>query len=867
MESAPPNGSQDPAKLEFNDASPKKTHGMIEVPTIVRKHPVASDIMSTFRKAWTAHLLNLRFLEQDIDKVDHQLYQAGLELDNSHNVIDRLALKQAKRDGSLKGNMDGITNERLIKRLRCLLKQYDDAIASFNNIMMETFALADHSLQSHRRSDLNDIETFKTRLVRADLARRDGPRDILRHCFRKVLRHIWFFIRQKSSLTHPSEAYDSVAVLEANLKQTYQNTARIAECLTRFVVAILAGAFLVVPLIILSQEPSRGAQLVIVSVCILIFGLLVSLVSKASNEQVMMASAGDEQCPKLDYDFLMASSIEKLPPRLPDDYTVVWLCALPDIELTPALMMLDHQHKKPDQWLNDSDENYYDYGDMKGHNVVIASLAVAQPGKVSAQRLVAPLSSSFPRMKLTLFVGIGGGVPRSPSPPDAIDDVRLGDVVIGCCADPGAPAVVGYDFARFRDKGTVDLLKIMDSPARTLINHLTPFLRNRVAGDRSGFDENLKRLKDEPGYQHPGLENDILFAADYEHIEVQGEKDPRCESCDKSRLLERAARHTTKAILHLGTILSGDLLMMNAQHRDMLSRMYHDAKVFEMEAAAIMADTHCLVVRGVSDYADSHKSPMWKKYAAGMAACFGRELLGEIRPKTIPNLPHGQSPLAPPSNVHNNEGLEAQRDAQLLLKDSQWSRFEENENENVIVKHQKSLYYHASDLWKSCISSPNDNLLSTLQKILDLLKEARGLLKQAGISDPNFHVMICSRLVQAERKITYKCETRERNEHIDLAVAYGKKALEAAKETGQPVVIAQVELEITLTTGREVFLELRDRDDRVLKLARDEAVRQIKAALIKMRSLNQELYQTYKKEAEEHWIRRLGDFGATSSPE
>ncbi|KAL8978565.1 MAG: hypothetical protein Q9205_005878 [Flavoplaca limonia] len=851
MESALRNGSHDSAKLEFNHAPPKKTHGMIEVPTTVGMRPVASDTMSTFRKAWydatddnyltlfgfrrfrTAHLLNLRFLEQDIDKIDHQL--------------------KAKRDGGRNGEIKGITYEMFSERLRCLLKQYDDAIASFNNIMMmETFALADHSLQSHRRSDLNDIETFKTRLVRVDLARRDGPRDILRYCFRKVLRHIWFFLRRKSSLTHPSEAYDSAAVLEANLKQSYQNTARIAECLMRFVMATLAGAFLLVPLIILSQKPRRGAQLVIVSVCILIFCLLVSLVSKASNEQVMMASAGQtnsrryisDLCPKLDYDFLMAPSIEKLPPRLPDDYTVVWLCALPDIELTPALMMLDHQHKKPDQWLNDSDENYYDYGDMKGHNVVIASLAVAQPGKVSAQRLVAPLSSSFPRMKLTLFVGIGGGVPRSPSPPDAMDDIRLGDVVIGCCADPGAPAVVGYDFARFRDKGTVDLLKIMDSPARTLINHLTPFLRNRVLGDRMGFDENLKRLKDEPGYQHPGLGNDILFAADYDHIEVQGEKGPRCEACDKSRLVERAARHTTKAILHLGTILSGDLLMMNAQHRDMLSRMYHDAKVFEMEAAAIMADTHCLVVRGVSDYADSHKSPMWKKYAAGMAACFGRELLGEIRPKTIPNLPHGQSPLAPPSNVHNNEGLEAQRDAQLLLKDSQWSRLDENENENVIIKHQKSLYDRASHLWESCNSSPNDNLLSTLREILGLLKEARNLLKQAGISNPDAQVRICSRLIQAEREITYRYKTREEQNHqIDLAVAYGEEALKAAKETGQLVVIAQVELEVTFTTGRKVLLGVG---------LRHEAIWQINDALIKMRSLNEELYQTYKNEAEEY---------------
>ena len=159
-------------------------------------------------------------------------------------------------------------------------------------MMMETFALADHTLQSSRRTDFNDIETFKTRLVRVDLARRDGPRDVLRHSFRKLFRYIWFFIRQRRSGSYKSEGYDSAAFLEAKLKRRYQNTARIAECMTRFVVALLAGAFLVVPLVILSHQSKNEAQLITVSVCIIVFSLLISLVSKASNEQTMVASAG-----------------------------------------------------------------------------------------------------------------------------------------------------------------------------------------------------------------------------------------------------------------------------------------------------------------------------------------------------------------------------------------------------------------------------------------------------------------------------------------------------------------------------------------------------------------------------------------------
>ncbi|KAL8668688.1 MAG: hypothetical protein Q9168_006693 [Polycauliona sp. 1 TL-2023] len=307
----PQDGNCGSDKIDPRQAPGIQTLDPVERPETIWKYPVIPDAVTTFRKAWhdatddnyltlfgfrrfrTAHLLNLRFLEQELDKIDHQIFQAGLSLDNSHKVIDRLALKQAKRDGNMEGRLENMIDDGLSNRLRCLLKQYDEALASFNSIMMmETFALADHSLQSERRNDLNEIETFKTRLVRVDLARRDGPRDILRHCFRKVFRYFWFFIRQKRSLCHAPEAYDSAAMLEANLKRRYQNTARIAECMTRFVVAMLAGAFLVVPLVILSHESEREAQLVTVSVCIIIFSLLVSLVSKASNEQTMVASAG-----------------------------------------------------------------------------------------------------------------------------------------------------------------------------------------------------------------------------------------------------------------------------------------------------------------------------------------------------------------------------------------------------------------------------------------------------------------------------------------------------------------------------------------------------------------------------------------------
>jgi len=83
-----------------------------------------------FRKYRTTHLLNLRFLKAEIDKIDHGLYQADLQLDQSldrEHIIDRLGLKQAKKD-SKRMKVEKVVNKALIMRLRRLIKEYDECI-------------------------------------------------------------------------------------------------------------------------------------------------------------------------------------------------------------------------------------------------------------------------------------------------------------------------------------------------------------------------------------------------------------------------------------------------------------------------------------------------------------------------------------------------------------------------------------------------------------------------------------------------------------------------------------------------------------------------------------------------------------------
>lgn len=48
---------------------------------------------------------------------------------------------------------------------------------------------------------------------------------------------------------------------------------------------------------------------------------------------------------------------------------------------------------------------------------------------------------------------------------------------------------------------------------------------------------------------------------------------------------------------------------------------------FEMEAAGLMNNFPCLVIRGICDYADSHKNKQWQGYAALAAAAYGKEFI------------------------------------------------------------------------------------------------------------------------------------------------------------------------------------------------------------------------------------------------
>ena len=313
-----------------------------------------------------------------------------------------------------------------------------------------------------------------------------------------------------------------------------------------------------------------------------------------------------------------------------EQYTVAWLCALPESEQVAAVLALDQRHQDPPQ--DADDDNSYFFGSIGGHNIVIGCMPPAQPGLVSASRLVGPMTRSFTNLKIWLFVGIGGGVPHYPPCENADDDIHLGDVVIGYSEDTGAPAVVQWDMERRLEGSEHENLSNLDKPDRRLLGALGKLVTKHECGETL-FDHHLEKIIEKnPKFQHPGLDKDKLFQRTYRHG-----KSKDCSLCDEKRVITRPKRASTKLVYHRGTIVSGNSVMKNGMKRDKIGKKFN-ARCFEMEAAGVMDQTRCLVMRGIADYADGHKNWEWHRFAAAAAAALAKDFLLNLNPVVLENL-------------------------------------------------------------------------------------------------------------------------------------------------------------------------------------------------------------------------------------
>ncbi|KAF3286210.1 hypothetical protein TWF970_009756 [Orbilia oligospora] len=300
-----------------------------------------------------------------------------------------------------------------------------------------------------------------------------------------------------------------------------------------------------------------------------------------------------------------------------EDYTIGWIAALP-LELAAAKMMLDLIHTKLPQ--ESSDQNTYILGEIHGHNIAMACLPSGVYGTTSATIVVAHMLTTFRAIRFVLMVGIGGGVPSSTA------DIRLGDVVVSKPSGTSG-GVIQYDFGRTLAEGRFQRVGCLNKPPQVLLTAVSELEAHHLTGQSQvpTYLLNLhKQCSKSSRFKYCSQNSDHLYEATYDHIGQD-----TCENCDKTNLVtSRGARSSTDPQIHYGLIASGNQVMKHAATRDKLSRSENPAVLcFEMEAAGLMDQVPCLVIRGICDYSDSHKNKQWQGYAAATAAAYAKELL------------------------------------------------------------------------------------------------------------------------------------------------------------------------------------------------------------------------------------------------
>ncbi|KAH9209105.1 nucleoside phosphorylase domain-containing protein [Leptodontidium sp. 2 PMI_412] len=336
-----------------------------------------------------------------------------------------------------------------------------------------------------------------------------------------------------------------------------------------------------------------------------------------------------------------------------NDYTIGWVCALPK-ELIAAAAMLDETH--PDLPRQPNDHNAYTLGRVGGHNVVVACLPKGEIGNNNSATVAARMTSTFPSIKFGLMVGIGGGVSTS---------VRLGDVVVSTPTDRFG-GVVQWDFGKTEQGGIFERTGALNRPPTELLAALTK-LEKEHAMKGSKIPQYLEELKKNwprlvPKYIRSESLKDVLFRADYNHVgssaicdigtsgsgakegeeeeddEEEDEEEGRhCIHCDQSKIFRRKPRDMR---VHYGLIASGNQVIKDAAFRDKINtKLGGKVLCFEMEAAGLMNDFPCIVIRGICDYADSHKNKDWQEHAAAVAAAFTKELLSVVPPQEVEQMP------------------------------------------------------------------------------------------------------------------------------------------------------------------------------------------------------------------------------------
>jgi nucleoside phosphorylase len=298
------------------------------------------------------------------------------------------------------------------------------------------------------------------------------------------------------------------------------------------------------------------------------------------------------------------------------------------LDPTPVWYVLDQQYKG--LFLNGV-RGSYRYG-LIGNNYIVVTTP-SDTSTIPASRSANDLKRDFPHIELTVAVGIAGGIPDIENKSVKENDIRLGDVVISRPSDRYG-GVIKYDRGKHQTDG-FHLTGTLNKPHDLLLStaRLLEEDDNKKADSRDKIRQYLERInqKSQGSHKYPEGIEDLLFQAEYDHF---GPAKNGCVECKKAERIIRPLRDNSDPKIHYGTIASGDSVIKEPNMRKKIGR-HPEIKCVEMEAAGLMDTLHPLVIRGISDYADTHKDDKWRSYAAATAAAYMALLLSALSQQPV----------------------------------------------------------------------------------------------------------------------------------------------------------------------------------------------------------------------------------------
>jgi nucleoside phosphorylase len=334
-------------------------------------------------------------------------------------------------------------------------------------------------------------------------------------------------------------------------------------------------------------------------------------------------------------------------PSSRDEFAIAIICALP-LEAEAVEDLFDETYDRLGEYYRKQpgDNNAYVNGRVGKHNVVVCYMPGM--GKGSAASVASSLKISYKSIEVALVVGICGGAPY----PSSGGEIFLGDVII-------SDSVIQYDFGRQYPGGfekKTDVKDMLGRPNRAIRSMLASLQVRRSRGDlQEKLSQHLQTLQESlPDWHRPTSIDDILFEASYQHKHYNHEATCSCLDSTSKDICKAAINSSCTLLgcalgqvcrrrpitghnsprVHIGMVASADTVMKSGEHRDRLVNL-EGVIGFEMEGAGVWDNISCIIIKGVCDYADSHKNKAWQAYAAATGAATAKAFLEYWEPILI----------------------------------------------------------------------------------------------------------------------------------------------------------------------------------------------------------------------------------------